>query len=952
MPGRITTFVKRLNDGVDEWHERLEDAEAGRRNKYGLKTHKWYEEEDRKREERKKQQKERHRRHRHHRRGSKERGEHGERGGPGEEDLVMSGANEDAAQDHEREQPRDGEEHVVAAEERPRRRRRHRSRHREDNDNASIHQSRSRNRERDNRSEHRRRGRGDVEILERTNVPYGREPPLQGDGAPQPYGPPQAYGPPQMLAPPGANGPPAEDREKNARNRRTRPQDQPPRHPNMRSYDGGGFTSLAKAVAINLVEEYQRRKNEAKKSNGGRKDEEKRRERHERHKERRRRPRSRGHSPVRPRAPRGEGAEGHDQSGENPPRGRAHSEERLQDINGAPYGQAAHLAGSRGPSSHRDVSPLSSVQGNRDYSTAHRDVSPLSTVHEDGHHSAADPMGSTISSMPPSTIGEPQSRAQGNTSRISDIDPSATGTSNRRASVAGSTHARPESTTRRRGRQRQRPVEATDSESGYSGHEGEASTRASIRSPRSTPPSSATSNSGARGGNSGRGGGQERGTHPRGGAGNDDDVGGEYYNLHESYDDEYDRPGRFFDARPLRNNYQPFPQSGCRFGHSSFQRASHANQGSYHQGFCQYGPVLVQIPGTNTWVTMAQYQAYLQHRQQSTTTAPRKQQGCTDPHRPGSSGRDDHPSKRRGRDAKANEERGRHGGRRNYDSPDLSDTDSSDHSDTDSSTSSDDNSRSRKPRSSHDAKYKPKSHAESNTKYRSSDTKYPSRRDAPKPSDRRSPRPYARNENRAPKSRKRHSDGRSPRPYARNQNRASKSRDTDSFSETESERENDRFSARDDGYDSSEDSNTDRRSKPKPKPKAKSEPTRKSKAKPQPPSYSDSSDSEWDDPSTPPIPEKPTDFYAVIGLTKTASAAEIKTALRKTWLAVHPDKIDSSAMTEAEKQSCRERAAGVGQAMEVFKDEGRKGEYDKSVERWERLYAGEVGRWGRRGMGE
>ena len=65
----------------------------------------------------------------------------------------------------------------------------------------------------------------------------------------------------------------------------------------------------------------------------------------------------------------------------------------------------------------------------------------------------------------------------------------------------------------------------------------------------------------------------------------------------------------------------------------------------------------------------------------------------------------------------------------------------------------------------------------------------------------------------------------------------------------------------------------------------------------------------------------------------------IKIALRKIWLAVHPDKIDDSAMTEAQKQRCRDRAANVGQATEIFKDEDRKREYDRSVEVWERLYA-------------
>lgn len=863
---------------------------------------------------------------------------------------MMSGANEDAAEGHDREKPGEGEEeHVAVGEERPRRRhRRHRSRHREDNDDASIRRSRSRGREHDDRPDRRRRTRGgeqsSVEILERTDVPYGRELPPQVDGASEMYGHPQVdgrpqpHGPPQMRAQPGVHRPPAEDRDINTRSRHKEPSAQPPRHPKMKSYDGGGLMSLVKAIGINLVQEQQRRREEAKNPNGGRKDGDKRPKPRGRDEERRRRrPRSRGRSPVRPRTPRGQGAEGHSQSGEYRPGSRARSEEHPPGTHDpaleAEHRQAEEMEHHREPpmdpateAEYRQAADMETEYAHGQAAdmaesraqSPHDDVSPLSTVGEnpfDNEHSATDPMVSTISSMPPSTIGEPQSRIRGHTSRSTANDSSAAGTPSRRASVAGSIHSHPDDTSRSGRGQRGRPViEATDSESDVSGHESDrslTSTRASIRS---TSASSIAPSSGARRGNSGRGGGggRGRGNRPRGGAGSNDNVGGEYYNLHESYDDEYHPPpGGFFDARNLGNDYWAYSEPGRPFSYLPFEPASHANQGPHNQGFNQGGPVLVQLPGTAIWMTMAQYQSYLQHPQRFTqfaSTAPRENQGRADPHQSGWFGGSHHPGAKGGEDGrsgeyqKANKGPSRHQARRDHHSSGFSNFETSEPSDTDSS--SDDNPSTREARKAHSnrgGKHKSKSQAESKAKTKSSsNTGSSSRRDPPKPSERRSPRPYARHGSRAPKSREHHSDTTSSSPtrsdgendrYASNDGYTYFGRtgfDKRAYSSTP------RSSARDDGCDSFEYSNTDRRSKSKPNPKPKSKSDSKpkpkaraeSKPKPKPKarrrrSYSDFSDPEdyargkkEEYPSPPAIPEKPIDYYAVIGLTKTATAAE------------------------------------------------------------------------------
>lgn len=76
----------------------------------------------------------------------------------------------------------------------------------------------------------------------------------------------------------------------------------------------------------------------------------------------------------------------------------------------------------------------------------------------------------------------------------------------------------------------------------------------------------------------------------------------------------------------------------------------------------------------------------------------------------------------------------------------------------------------------------------------------------------------------------------------------------------------------------------------------------------------------------------------------TKQPPRIKTALRKSWLETHPDKIkDFQAMSEEAQKPYKDAAANVGQAAEIFKDEKRKREYDASVEEWERRYGDEGG---------
>src|SRR5277367_2887717 len=63
------------------------------------------------------------------------------------------------------------------------------------------------------------------------------------------------------------------------------------------------------------------------------------------------------------------------------------------------------------------------------------------------------------------------------------------------------------------------------------------------------------------------------------------------------------------------------------------------------------------------------------------------------------------------------------------------------------------------------------------------------------------------------------------------------------------------------------------------------------------------------------------DPYSVLGLAKTASAAEIKSAFRKLAKKYHPD--------QSKEPKAKERFAEIGQAYEIIGDEKKRAAFDR-----------------------
>ena len=549
---------------------------------------------------------------------------------------MMSGANDDLVEGHERGLSEEEVDDVAAGEEhrssRSRSRRsqaldesdhpsshhpssHHPSSHHPSSHHPSSHHSRSRHSgSRSTRSRndsagqgrrHRTRGEEEspvVEILERTNIPYGRELPPQ-EGAIQAYGPPPIHGPQHMYAPPGVYGPQPRKRSTRDLSRLQDPSAKPPRHPKMRSYDDGGFMSLVKAIGINLVEEQLKRKNESQSPRGknGRRPEQPRPQ--SRNEERRGRSRRSRSGPNRsPLSRHGErsGSERPETPRPGTPAGSdGHHEPPLDPAIEAEYRQAEEMEAERAqeargmeegnPASLHDPEEHNPVRGENPF--------------HDGHE-AAGPMDSSVSSMPPSSVRGPESHPPGHASaaplpgsRHSSHPPS----------VAGSTHRHPPAVSPAPRRRPEVP-EQTDSEGTddvHSGNESDhsnTSTRATVPSSnlRSTPPSSRPSPTSAVRGRSGRQGGRggrTPATRPRGGGADDDDddeLGDKLYDLHESYDDEYEGPQRSrWDA-----NYRPSLNT------------EDATQGRRMPGHRQEQPRLVKLPYSDFWVAAEHYEYY------------------------------------------------------------------------------------------------------------------------------------------------------------------------------------------------------------------------------------------------------------------------------------------------------------------------------------------------------
>ncbi|KAG8925939.1 hypothetical protein FRC03_006021 [Tulasnella sp. 419] len=78
----------------------------------------------------------------------------------------------------------------------------------------------------------------------------------------------------------------------------------------------------------------------------------------------------------------------------------------------------------------------------------------------------------------------------------------------------------------------------------------------------------------------------------------------------------------------------------------------------------------------------------------------------------------------------------------------------------------------------------------------------------------------------------------------------------------------------------------------------------------------------------PDVPLEEIDLYAVLNLTKEASASDIKSAYRKLALVHHPDK--HSNATPEKQAAASEKFQQIGFAYAVLSDEKRKGRYDRT----------------------
>lgn len=620
MPARKTGFVKRMRDAVDEWNERKEDAENGRRNKYGLKTALWYEE-----EEKRKERSRRHRHHRHRRDSSRSRSrEGGNHQEPNPEEFMMSGANDDASGEGRNRGEPEGEDLVTAADKSPRRhRRRHRSRSRGrsegDHRDHGRHENRSRSRGNgeEGASGRRRRTRGEmeshVEILGPAEGGLYQERHPQTDGA----------------------------GDRDDRHRWQGPRGKPPRHPKMKPYDDGGFVDLFKAIAANLKEERAakaREMNKSKRTYGRDKDLSRRLARERKEKERRARKPAPGElTPAPPDGPLDDPVE----EPENPRTSRSASpvqsgdevEPPVDPATDAEHTQVEELE-TEGDSprdtaveaERRQQEEMDTEQaGNASQATEVGDATASHHSRKEDEDHAPGSSHSSISTMPPEDEIEPPSNPPGSTPNA----PASAGASvasppSNQGSVAPSNLGPPH-----RARRATVETDPEGTESRYSGDESDhtaASTQATV--PSSNAPLSSRSSPPSRG----RG---RRGRHSgiRGGSGHVEGNGDDIYNLHEAYDDEYANgqydnpsadPWQFADIvdelyEPTNDNDNSHDQAqngtlppnvwprGRPNGMPQYFNPPTGHAAWYAEGFQEEHPRMVWLPSARAYVTVAEY---------------------------------------------------------------------------------------------------------------------------------------------------------------------------------------------------------------------------------------------------------------------------------------------------------------------------------------------------------
>ena len=82
------------------------------------------------------------------------------------------------------------------------------------------------------------------------------------------------------------------------------------------------------------------------------------------------------------------------------------------------------------------------------------------------------------------------------------------------------------------------------------------------------------------------------------------------------------------------------------------------------------------------------------------------------------------------------------------------------------------------------------------------------------------------------------------------------------------------------------------------------------------------------------------DYYETLGLTKSATSAEIKKAYRKMAIMWHPDK---HAGNKEKQDEASKKFQDIGEANEVLSDPEKKGKYDRGEDVFENQGGGNQG---------
>ena len=83
-----------------------------------------------------------------------------------------------------------------------------------------------------------------------------------------------------------------------------------------------------------------------------------------------------------------------------------------------------------------------------------------------------------------------------------------------------------------------------------------------------------------------------------------------------------------------------------------------------------------------------------------------------------------------------------------------------------------------------------------------------------------------------------------------------------------------------------------------------------------------------------PVQNKPPDHYAILGISPTATTAEILKAAKKMRIETHPDRLSGRNLSPAQEAERLEKSKNVGLAADILSEPATKRKYDEEVEDW------------------